>query len=70
MTYKLFERTKVNIEIYNVLQEKVADVKNTTQALGYNKVEFSNGENKLANGVYYIRAMFNDSSVIRKIIKL
>jgi hypothetical protein len=68
--YKLFQRTKVNIEIYNVLQEKVADVVNTTQAKGDYKIEFSNGENKLANGVYYIRAMFNDSSVIRKVIKL
>jgi hypothetical protein len=70
ISYKLFERTKVNIEIYNVLQEKVAVVVNSTQVPGNYKIEFLNRENKLANGVYYIRAMFNNNSMIRKVVKL
>ena len=70
ISYKLLERTKVNIEIYNVLQEKVTDVVNTTQSTGNYKFEYKNEENRLANGVYYIRALFNDNGVIRKVIKL
>jgi len=70
ISYKLQKKTKVNIEIYNVVQEKVAEIVNTTQAPGNYKIEFLNGENKLANGVYYIRALFNDSNVIKKVIKL
>ena len=70
ISYKLLENTQVKIEIYNVLQEKVADVINTTQGQGNYKIEFMNDQNKLSTGVYYIRALFNNSPVMMKVIKL
>jgi hypothetical protein len=70
ISYKLQERTQVKIEIYNVLQEKVADVVNAEQLSGNYNIDFGDDHKQLSNGVYYIRAMFNDNTVIKKVIKL
>ena len=56
--YYLEKESKMNIEIFNVIGEKVTTIQNSKQEAGPHKLVFSFNDNGIPAGTYYIK--FND----------
>jgi hypothetical protein len=66
ITYNIAEAGLVNLSVYNLLGEKVAELVNTIQQSGLHQVEF-NGS-KLASGTYIYTLNVNGNSVTKKMM--
>jgi len=66
--FSLPEQANVQLEVFNILGEKVADLVNTEMQPGVHKVDF-NGEG-LASGLYIYRLTAGDVNLVRKMMLL
>jgi len=66
--FSLPEQANVQLEVFNILGEKVADLVNTELLAGVHKVDF-NGEG-LASGLYIYRLTAGDVNLVRKMMLL
>jgi len=68
ISYHLNQKGAVKLEVVDLLGKKVADVVNTNQAEGDYTYTISKVDNKLNNGIYFIRLSVNNSIVTKKIV--
>jgi len=66
--FSLPEQANVQLEVFNILGEKVTDLVNTEMQPGVHKVDF-NGEG-LASGLYIYRLIAGDVNLVRKMMLL
>ncbi len=66
--FGLPEASKVNLSVYNILGEKVAEILNGKTDAGFHEVMFN--ARQLASGVYFYRLQADKHSSIRKMIIL
>ncbi|MBK7183023.1 MAG: T9SS type A sorting domain-containing protein [Bacteroidetes bacterium] len=70
LTYDIAKETDVNIELYNYTGEKICDLKKYyKKKIGSHTENISLEEFNLANGVYFIKTIFEDQYITHKIIK-
>ncbi|MDX9925007.1 MAG: T9SS type A sorting domain-containing protein, partial [Ignavibacteriaceae bacterium] len=62
------ERSKVKIEIFNILGERVAELLNTELDAGYHQVKWNGAD--LASGVYIYSIKTNSISDVKKMLLL
>jgi photosystem II stability/assembly factor-like uncharacterized protein len=66
ISYTLQKPSKMKIEIYNVIGEKIGVILDEKQTAGYHKLEMKAEDVNYVSGLYYLRIMVNDEVVIRK----
>jgi hypothetical protein len=68
ITYTLSENTKVSLEIYNALGQKIATLVDGQQVAGLYKNTFNPGNQAIPGGVYIVRLCAGDQVVSEKIV--
>jgi hypothetical protein len=66
--FALPEKTKVSLEIYNVIGQKVVDVFSGELNSGVHEIEFTNVN--LSSGIYFYKLKTNKFSEVKKMILL
>jgi hypothetical protein len=66
--YDLPEKSKVNLSVYNILGERIAELVNSEMEAGYHEVEFNAGS--LSSGVYLYRIDTDKNHSVKKMIFL
>lgn len=69
ISYSLKENSKVKIEAYNILGEKIAILIDAKQTVGSYKYSFSPKQLGFSNGIYLIKISINENNLLRKIIQ-
>lgn len=70
LNYSLTKKSFVNIEVYNILGEKVETLVNTDQAEGKYNYSFSAKEKGYNTGVYFVKITMDGKSIMRKIVEM
>lgn len=68
--YAVKENSKVKIDVYNSVGNKVSNLVNEFQESGQYKVEFSAKDQGLATGVYYIKLDINNNISVKKVVEI
>ncbi len=68
--FELKEKSQVNIEVYNSIGERVAELDNTTRDPGICKYAFSARNEGYASGVYFVKVKINNALTVLKLIEL
>ena len=66
VSYSLFEKTNVSLNIYDLIGNQVLSLVNQEQPKGENKIEFNT--EKLNNGIYFCKLQAGSSSMTKKIV--
>ncbi len=66
VSYSLFEKTNVSLNIYDLIGNQVLSLVNQEQPKGENKIEFNT--EKLNNGIYFCKLQAGNSSMTKKIV--
>ena len=71
ISYTLTEKSKVSLEVYNILGEKVTTLINSEmQGAGDHKYNLDNEKNSLQEGIYFVKFTVGDKSGTQKLIKI
>ena len=66
--YKLNQQTRMKIEIYNILGEKIKILLDENQSSGSYEMELKAADVNYINGVYYIKVMVDETMMMKKVI--
>jgi hypothetical protein len=66
INYNLEKPTRMKVEVYNVIGEKLKVLLDENQSAGYHKVEMKAADVNYKPGVYYLRITVDEGVVIRK----
>jgi hypothetical protein len=66
INYTLQKPSKMKVEVYNVVGEKVAVILDENQSGGQHKLQMKAEDVNYINGVYYIKIMVDNTVIVRK----
>jgi hypothetical protein len=69
-SYNLQQTSKVTVEIFNALGEKIITLVDMKQPAGYNEYRLNAHEMLQNNGVFYLRLKVGNSISIKKLVKI
>ncbi len=68
LSYNLFEKSIINISLFNLQGEKITTFANSDQLEGEYSYQYNISDLKLSKGVYYIRVTAKNKTYIKKLI--
>ena len=66
ISYSLQKPSKMKVEVYNVVGEKIAMILDETQSAGNHKLELKAEDVHFISGLYYLRIMVDNTVIVRK----
>ncbi|OFY86781.1 MAG: hypothetical protein A3F72_04330 [Bacteroidetes bacterium RIFCSPLOWO2_12_FULL_35_15] len=70
INYILNNTAYVNIDVYDVIGQKIAKIISSNQSSGEYKYQFSAKERGFPSGVYFVKMSFDEKVVMKKIIEI
>ena len=67
--YSIIERSKVSLEVYNIIGKKIATLEDNTKDAGVYKTRFSAKEMGYASGVYMLRLSINNIVITQSLME-
>jgi len=66
ISYTLQKSSKMKVEIYNVVGEKMGEILNETQVAGTHKLEMKASDVNYVGGLYYLKISVDQNTIIKK----